>query len=219
VRTVPIDLAVPLNASVGTYDRVRDFITSQELIGLADCICRKKDELIGKKCSRPHETCMSFGDTARYYIDYNMARQISRDEALRVLDLGEKSALVVCPTNTVEHAGICLCCSCCCGTLSGMRLLPNPAEHMHSTYQARIDPGLCNSCGVCLDRCQMLAIKEEDSSFAVDPKRCIGCGLCVPTCPVNAVALQKKEGDDRPQGNFLDLLQRISRERGIPDGA
>lgn len=215
MRTIPIDVALPMNTSIETYDRVRDFVKSQKLIGLADCICRKKNELLDKKCGRPHETCLSFGDVAQYYIDYKMARPISQDDALKVLELAEQSALVICPTNTVEHSGICLCCSCCCGTLSGMRLLPNPAEYMHSTYQAKIDSSLCSSCGICLERCQINAIKEEDSTFTVNPKRCIGCGLCVSTCPVEAVALYKKEGEERPQGNFWELLAKISKERGI----
>jgi Na+-translocating ferredoxin:NAD+ oxidoreductase subunit B len=215
MRTIPVHSAIKSNASVETYDRIRDFIKTQTLIGLADCICRKKNELLGKKCKHPLETCMSFGDAARYYIDYNMARQVTPDEALKVLELGEDSGLVISPTNTEEHAAICLCCSCGCGVLSGMKLLPNPADYMDSTYQAGIDASLCDSCGECFDRCQMGAIQKEEASYSVNLKRCIGCGLCIATCAKNAVSFHMKEGSEKPQGNFYDMLNKISAERGL----
>ena len=215
MRTIPVHSSIQSNTAVETYDRARDFITSQKTIGLADCICRKKNDLIGKKCNHPLETCLTFGDVARYYIDYNMARQIGTDEALKVLEMGEKSGLVISPTNTEEHGGMCLCCSCGCGILSGMKLLPNPADYMDSTYQAGIDASLCDSCGECLDRCQMGAIQKEEASYSVNLKRCIGCGLCIATCAKNAVSFHMKEGSEKPQGNFYDMLDKISAERGL----
>ncbi len=215
MRTIPVHSAIKSNTMVETYDRARDFITSQKTIGLADCICRKKNELLGKKCKHPLETCMTFGDVAQYYIDYNMARRITPEEALKVLELGEKSGLIISPTNTEEHGAICLCCSCSCGVLSGMKLLPNPADYIDSTYQAGIDASLCDSCGDCFDRCQMGAIQKEEAGYSVNTKRCIGCGLCMATCPESAISFHLKEGSEKPQGNFYDMLNKISRERGL----
>ncbi|MBP7737801.1 MAG: 4Fe-4S binding protein [Spirochaetes bacterium] len=215
MRTVPVHAAIQSNASVEIYDRARDFIKTQKIIGLADCICRKKNDLLGKSCGHPLETCLTFGDVATYYIDYKMARKITPDEALRVLELGERSGLVISPTNTVEHAGMCLCCSCGCGVLSGMKLMPNPADYIDSTYQAGIDALLCDSCGECAGRCQMGAIARGDASYAVNPRRCIGCGLCIATCDKNAVSFHCREGGVKPRGNFYDLLDTISKERGL----
>jgi electron transport complex protein RnfB len=215
MRTIPVNSAIQSKTSVATYDRARDFVKTQETIALADCICRKKNELLDKKCDRPRETCLVFGDIGQFYIDNKLGRQITFNEALKVLDLGEEAALVLCPTNTVEHAAICLCCTCCCGVLSGMKLLPNPADYIDSTYQAAIDPGLCNSCGVCTDRCQMGAINNDNSSYSVNTKRCIGCGLCISSCATNAVSLHVKEGPVVPPLNFDDLLDKISKERGL----
>jgi Na+-translocating ferredoxin:NAD+ oxidoreductase subunit B len=215
MRTIPVHSAIQSNASVETYDLARDFIKTQKTIGLSDCICRKKNNLLGKGCAHPLETCLTFGDIAAYYIDYKMARQITPDEALKVLELGERSGLVISPTNTEEHAAMCLCCSCGCGVLSGMKLLPNPADYIDSTYQADIDSLLCDSCGDCAGRCQMGAIARKEACYSVDHRRCIGCGLCVATCGKNAFFFQPREKSEKPRGNFYDLLDTISKERGL----
>jgi ferredoxin len=212
MRTIPVNSAIQSKTSVATYDRARDFVKSQRTIALGDCICRKQKELLNKRCDSPRETCLAFGDFAQFYIDNKWGRQITSDEALKVLDLGEESALVICPTNTVEHDAICLCCTCCCGVLSGMKLLPNPADYIDSTYQSAIDPALCNSCGACADRCQMGAIKEENSSYSVNTMRCIGCGLCVSSCATDAISLHAKEGIEAPPLNFDELNKKISIE-------
>jgi MinD superfamily P-loop ATPase len=55
---------------------------------------------------------------------------------------------------------------------------------------AEIDPGACNSCGVCVDLCRFDAIQD----FRVDPFACDGCGLCRHACPVGAVTMRPNPG-------------------------
>jgi ferredoxin len=217
LRTVPVGSAISSKSFVETYDRAREFVMSQDTIALADCICRKKNELLGKKCDNPRETCLVFGDVARFYMDYGMARPIGPEEALAVLDLAEKSALILSATNTEEHAAICSCCTSCCGFLSGMKLLPNPGDYVDSTYQAAVEPALCNACGECLKRCQMAAIDAGDPSYSVNQRRCVGCGLCVSSCDTGAISLVERAHAARPEGDFFHLLDRINAERCRPD--
>ncbi|MBN2028386.1 MAG: 4Fe-4S binding protein, partial [Actinobacteria bacterium] len=145
-------------------------------------------------------------------------RYISVEEALSILDECEKSALVIQPVNARELNGMCTCCSCCCLMLRNLRSLPNPAEVVQSSFQARIDPGLCSDCGVCLERCQMDALVEGDGYMVVDLARCIGCGLCVSSCPEAAVSLVPKGGQPEIPTNVFDTLTRIAKERGQPFG-
>ena len=93
-----------------------------------------------------------------------MGKRISTEEALRLLGLAEESALVLSPSNTKELAFICCCCGCCCGQLKRLKMLPNPADFFQSYYLARIDPDSCTACGDCMDRCQVDAIKEGETS-------------------------------------------------------
>jgi Pyruvate/2-oxoacid:ferredoxin oxidoreductase delta subunit len=60
-------------------------------------------------------------------------------------------------------------------------------------YKARVDPSLCDGCGICAERCQFIAINSQivggRALSMVDPDRCYGCGLCRNDCPHGAIAL------------------------------
>jgi Fe-S-cluster-containing hydrogenase component 2 len=93
-----------------------------------------------------------------------------------------------------------------------------PADHVQSPFYARIDPGLCTSCGTCLERCQMDALIENEEATEVDMARCIGCGLCVATCPESAVAMVQKQGVQKPPSNYFHNLTTVAKGRGLPFG-
>jgi ferredoxin len=213
LRVIPVESAVEAGPTVATYNRVRDLVKEQEVIAVAQCICRKEQGLLGKPCAKPQETCLSFGNMARYYIDNRLGRAISTDEALRVLDQAEKASLVLNPSNTQEIEWICCCCTCCCPVLKFARMMPRPVDWVRSYYQAEIDHDLCTACGACLERCQMAAIKEEDDFSKIIEGRCIGCGLCVSTCPVEAISLQPRPGMEAPPERLSETLKKIESER------
>eukprot|EP01022_Parablepharisma_sp_SALTPOND_P027137 TRINITY_DN6584_c0_g1_i1.p2 TRINITY_DN6584_c0_g1~~TRINITY_DN6584_c0_g1_i1.p2 ORF type:complete len:423 (-),score=157.48 TRINITY_DN6584_c0_g1_i1:435-1703(-) len=74
---------------------------------------------------------------------------------------------------------------------------------MHSNITPSIDAGLCISCGTCIKRCPVAAIKfaprddepaplesENPKVKAVkDPDKCIGCGDCILACPKEAIQI------------------------------
>jgi ferredoxin len=215
MRVIPVDSAVEALTTVAPYNKIRELVKNSNLISVAPCICRKEQGLMGHDCDRPHEICLQYGDFAQYYIDNGMGRKIRSEEALKLLDLAEKSSLVLCPTNAQELAWTCCCCTCCCGVLRGLRLFENPADYVSSSYQARIDPELCSMCGTCGEKCQIEAINEGADEMEVDPARCIGCGLCVPSCPEEAITLLEKPGVDAPPTDFEDMMSKISEERGL----
>jgi electron transport complex protein RnfB len=215
LRIVPVDSAIGTLPAVAPYNRIRELVKGQEVIAVAPCICRKEQALMGNACDRPRDLCFPFGDLARYYIDNGMGRQISAEEALKLLDIAEESALVLSPSNTQELEYMCCCCSCCCGVLRGLALFERPADHVQSGYQARIDTELCSSCGTCLERCQVNAIKETADAMAVDSARCIGCGLCVSRCPEEAITLTVYPGAQAPPPNLAEMKMRILQERGL----
>jgi len=214
MRVIPVDSSVRASAKVETYNKIRELVNGQTTFSVAPCICRKEQDLLGKKCSRPLETCLGFGNFAEFYIENKMARPISKAEALRILDLAEESALVLCPTNSQEPAGVCCCCPCCCPILRYSKLMPRPADVVLSYYQANIDSELCSACGQCADRCQMAAIKEGKNSSEVIDGRCIGCGLCVFVCPTEAISMVAKRDMEAPPKDFMqDTLKKIEAER------
>jgi electron transport complex protein RnfB len=214
LRVIPVESAVKSTPRVETYNRVRELVEAQKTFSVAQCICRKGQEILGKKCDRPQETCLGFGDFAQFYIDNHWGRRISKAEALKVLDLAEESGLVLSPSNSQELAGICCCCPCCCPILKYAKLMPRPADMVRSYYQAKISPELCSACGLCLERCPMAAIKKGEDFYQIIDGRCIGCGLCVSACPTEAISMVTKLGMEPPPKDFVqDTLQRIKRER------
>lgn len=213
-RVVPVESAVDTTMAVATYDRIRGLVQEQELITVTPCICLKEQGLLGGGCERPSETCISFGLAAEYRLENDIGRRISTEEALEILDLAERSALVLCPTNSKDISFVCCCCGCCCGMLGVLKTEERPADRIRSHYRAKIDSDLCNACGSCLERCQMDALIEDDEAMEVDAARCIGCGLCVDACPEQAMCLQEKQGIEDMASNIGELLMNIAAERG-----
>ena len=200
MRSIPIHRSVDVSHQVATYDDSREIVKSQKFIALAKCICRVQQGLLDKSCDKPVEVCLLFGSWGQHYINMGMGRQITVEEALKVLDESEEAGLVTQPANDQNPGGICNCCGECCVILRGLNKLDRPAEVVISNYCAVVTPDLCDGCETCLDRCQMRAITiNEDDVADINLDRCIGCGLCVTACPSEALHLGIKPEDQGRQ--------------------
>jgi len=215
MRVIPVDAAIDNSLQIADYDSIRETVKRQQVLGVADCICRVEQGALDNPCKRPLETCFVFGVGAQYYIDNGLGRSITQEECLEMLDKAEEAALVLCPSNTQDIYHVCSCCSCCCGVLRGLKSYDRPADHASSTYRAVIDADLCTCCATCMERCQMEAITPGDEFMEVGEARCIGCGLCVPTCPQEAVSLLVKTDVLVPPANMIEMGLQITRERGL----
>lgn len=215
LRTIPISRALSSDHAVMPYERARKILEEQDLMVVADCICRKEHAIMGKGCDRPMESCLIFGAAAQYYLDNGLGRVIDHDEALRILDRAEASGLVLQPSNAQKAVSICTCCSCCCQILKSLKAAPSPSRYVASNYFAEVSRDRCVGCETCLDRCPMEAITMADGVAGVDRGRCIGCGLCVPTCSEGAIALRVKPDEERtvPPDSFSETMRRVARER------
>lgn len=59
-----------------------------------------------------------------------------------------------------------------------------------SNKRIRIDPGDCEGCGVCIERCPNHAIFRNVHGLAeVNHSICLTCGYCAPMCPVRAIIM------------------------------
>jgi len=215
LRVVPVGAAIDTTTQVATYDSARQLVAGQDAIAVADCICRKEQQLLGKGCDHPLENCLTFGLAARYYVENGMGREITEEECLAILDRAEEDGMVVSPSNSQAVMNICICCGDSCNNLRALKSYPRPADHALSTFQATIDPDLCVDCGTCAERCQIEALIESDDHMVVDLARCIGCGLCVTTCPQEAVSLVPKAEASEPPANFVEMQMKIAGERGL----
>ena len=220
MRVVPINAQIEAQHEVHRYEDLKKTIEGSQSFQVMECICRKERALQGHPCKKHStEVCMSFAKHEGAFDKYHMGRIISKDEALRVLDLSEEEGLVHCTYNVQSgQMFVCNCCSCCCGILRGIKHFNAPHLMAKSNFVAFIDQDTCAACGTCADeRCPMSAIVEEDGSYRVQTERCIGCGVCTNTCPTSAIALiRKPESDqDQPPDNIVDWYFKRANSRGI----
>jgi H+/Na+-translocating ferredoxin:NAD+ oxidoreductase subunit B len=215
LRTIPVGKSVDVVHRVAAYEDAKAIVRGKEKIAVANCICRTQQHLLDKGCNKPKEVCLLFGSHADYYIENKMARYITSEEACQILDKCEEAGLVNQPANMVNPGGMCNCCGDCCGVLRALNRLPNPGELVHNRYWAVVDPEECTGCEACLDRCQMNAIKIDDTA-KVDSARCIGCGLCVTTCPMEAIQLEEKPKERQvpPPASGQELMAITAEKRG-----
>ncbi len=199
MRTIPVGRSVDAGLEILPHERAEALIGKKESFVVTPCICRKEQKLIGKGCDRPLKACISFGAAESYYIETGAGRRASHDEVLEILKLADKSGLVLQTSNGRDISWICTCCGCCCGVLRNLKQYPRPAELVAAPFMARLDPSLCNGCGVCAKRCQMNALKIHDDRATLNHDGCIGCGLCVSTCETGALVLERKPVRQQPR--------------------
>lgn len=58
-----------------------------------------------------------------------------------------------------------------------------------------IETEKCISCGLCMENCSFLAIKEDHGVYSIDTYRCDECGDCYGSCPVNAIRYKSENLD------------------------
>jgi electron transport complex protein RnfB len=211
-RLLPVEQSLDVAKGLATYDDIKVILDkAEEPFMIANCVCRQGRDLLNKPCkmTKRRETCLSFGYAAQRYIQQGWGRQITKDDALRIIKKNEEEGLIHQINNAQRPDFICSCCTCCCEGLKILKTLPNPGQLLISNYFFKIDSELCNGCGVCIERCQMDAIISKNDIFSIIKKRCIGCGNCVNYCPSNAIQIKKKKTLYIPPATGGDLYNEI----------
>ena len=93
-KVLPVEENIRPGTTLLPYHTIKEGIKAARKIAVADCVCRKEAHLLGHGCDHPMETCLSFGAAAEYYIENGMGREITADEAIKILDETDESGLV-----------------------------------------------------------------------------------------------------------------------------
>ncbi|MCE5274607.1 MAG: 4Fe-4S binding protein [Deltaproteobacteria bacterium] len=194
VRVIPIDHSLKNKSEILPFDQLREKMLTLKYFAVSKCPCRQMMAYEGKGCSHSIDNCLHFNDMGRYVVEQGMGREITKEEAIAILEEADKEGLVHAIENLDGYLSmICNCCGCCCVFLQTQKLLKLNMISS-SNYVSCVDEEVCIGCGTCEERCPMDAIAVGDDENAhVDPACCIGCGICVPTCPATAVALVLRE--------------------------
>jgi len=219
-RIVPVDSSIDGKSHVNSYDVILDLVKDKAPYAVAPCICRTEQKQKGNEVTRPVETCMTFGLVAQYYIRNGIGRELTLEELTVKLREFEEAALVPLSTNAKNPINMCMCDRDSCQLFRYLRKFEKPAEQIHSSYRAEINPSACIGCGKCTGRCQIDAITATDKKtgkgkniFGINTDRCIGCGLCVKACPSGAIRMLLKEDLPEVPENAAEMNVRIAMER------
>jgi Na+-translocating ferredoxin:NAD+ oxidoreductase RNF subunit RnfB len=75
---------------------------------------------------------------------------------------------------------------------------------------------LCTGCAECVTSCPMDANHINENNISeVNLGYCLGCGVCVPRCPKNARGLVKKQEEEVPPKNFIEMYQVIAKNKAL----
>jgi ferredoxin len=198
IRIIPVEEKVDVQQQVVVpYEETSKIVEKYDLYAVGRCFCRQRKHLIGDPCKlgSPELSCLSFGDIARFFIEHDFMKQISKEEVLKFLKTAEDLGLV----HTIFHLPddpeyaertLCSCCKCCCGVLSNHHsgIL---AMNTLSSFLAKANEETCIGCGTCIEKCPMEAITLENSLAVVNEEKCIGCGICAHHCPEGAMTLNR----------------------------
>ena len=186
--TVPMEKVLPLHEASKIIDK-------QDIISLSECPCKLQRSLLGDPCKVATDRfrCMHFGNMGRYFIEHNIGKSISREEAKIILQEAEEDGLVHKTFHDdfdfeKSENSICNCCKCCC-ILFQTYYRGIFAFHTITYYLAQMDDEKCVGCGVCVEKCPIEALSLIDGISHTDEQKCIGCGVCVHHCPEDARSL------------------------------
>ena len=166
MRVIPIESAIDGNSRRASYEEVSKYINEARVLSVSDCSCRTSREEMNQGCGHLKEDmCIQLGDAAEYYIRTGRGREVTKEEAIKIIEKAERDGLMHQIPNTEgeghTHA-ICNCCGCSCYALRAAGMYHNP-DMVRSNYVSTIDA-----------------------------EKCVGCGECVEVCPTNAIRLGQK---------------------------
>ena len=207
-RIIPVSVAVEATSKSNRLEDVHRMVDEAKTVTVMPCVCREERRLHGESsCNHSSQVCLLL--TTMDEIDVtkwmSVAKQITKEEAHRIVDKSEEEGLIHETLNADDASFyfICNCCTCCCVLLRAAKEFQSPYIAT-SDFVARIDQDECNSCGVCADeRCTMDAIDEDAGDYSVVAERCIGCGVCIVDCPVDAITLTRKP-EANPPGSLME---------------
>lgn len=217
-RTLPVEKTLPVNIEIAPFERASEILKQASCIALTDCECRKKKGLLKKGCSHPKdEMCIILNGYANFYIENNIGRKVTVDEALKAIQRGEDAGLVRQVTNVRnDYQVMCQCCICCCGILRTFAIMEQPNATVKSNYMPVIDLELCVQCEECAKACPTGALKMENDQPVHNEAKCIGCGVCVNACASGAITLHRKPSTQYivPPADVEELYTATAYESG-----
>lgn len=172
MRVIPIEKTIMGETRRASYEEVSKYLNENTIFSVSDCSCRTAREAMGEGCGHLKEDmCIQMGHAAEYYIRTGRGREITREEAFKIIQRAEENGLMHQIPNTDgpghTHA-ICNCCGCSCFSLRTAEMFLN-TDMVRSNYVSHVDTEKCVACGECVENCPVNALKLGQKLCAKTP--------------------------------------------------
>jgi Pyruvate/2-oxoacid:ferredoxin oxidoreductase delta subunit len=192
-RVMPARKAISQGTKLLPSEDVRAILDRATRFALGHCSCRR----ISGRCDFPDDVCLQVNRGAEYAIARGTGKELTRDEAMKIMDAAEDAGLIHGVFNSSEITSvICNCCSDCCifyYPLTKYGVLEKGVAR--SRFEADVDKANCKGCQTCVERCPFEAVEmvkvsgEKKLKAQVNSEKCFGCGVCAVGCESDAIKL------------------------------
>ena len=118
-RVVPARKAISKGTELLPSEDVEAILDKATRFALANCSCRR----IAARCDSPVEVCLQVNRAAEYAITRGTGKELTRDEAMKIMDAAEEAGLIHSVYNSSAVTNV--ICNCCATAVSSIILSPS----------------------------------------------------------------------------------------------
>jgi len=205
-RTIEVNKDLSINpVNIYPFQNIYDLVDkhgADNRIAVIHCFCRQWKKMVGEPCKFKHEgeSCIVIGTFTKSIVKLGIGRNISKDEALTIIDEAQKKGAIHQVFHEHEdlnlpEMAICNCCWDCCGILSGYNRGLTPLALKANFIAEIINSEFCTGCRKCKKYCPVDAIEFKDNLVVINNEKCIGCGQCELKCSEKVIKMSINERD------------------------
>ena len=158
MHVIPVEKAIEMENQSASIEHISHWLDKYDgKYAASPCSCRRSRQTHGEACGDdPEGWCLAVGDMADYVVQTNKGgRYVTREEALELLEDGEKNGFVHQITNIDGENKIFAICNCNVNVCYALRTsqLYNTPNMSRSAYVAHVDKEKCVACGKCVEVC------------------------------------------------------------------
>ena len=200
MHVIPVEKAIDPKIESVSVEHLSHWLNKYDKFCKMVCACRKAQRVRGEGVGDIEgKMCIGLGDIAEFLVETGKdAEYITREEALEIIERGERKGYVHQITNLDGENRIVGICNCSPGSCYGLRTsqLFNTPNMSRSAYRAHVETEKCVACGKCVEVCPAGAAK-------LGQKLCRKDGSKV-RYPVHALPDDHVWGEDQWDRNYRD---------------
>jgi NADPH-dependent glutamate synthase beta subunit-like oxidoreductase len=163
MHVIPVEKAIDPKIESASVEHLSHWLNKYDKFCKMVCACRKAQRVRGEGVGDIEgKMCIGLGDIAEFLVETGKdAEYITREQALEIIERGERKGYVHQITNLDGEDRIVGICNCSAGSCYGLRTsqLFNTPNMSRSAYRAHVDAEKCVACGKCVEVCPAGAAK------------------------------------------------------------